>query len=151
MAHIIDCDADPHLPKGWSIESHNRQGKIVWSPEHVELYVPDAQLTGLTGFKLREELGIRPVFNACLLDYLLKSPELILPGWAEADTSVLFWGTIYSYKCKGSKKPCIRYLFSRLTPAPKTKELHRTYDWGYLWLGHRFVGEQAKTALRLGV
>lgn len=41
--HIIDCDADPYVPFGWSVLEHRRSGTFAWDPSAVELFVAKKQ------------------------------------------------------------------------------------------------------------
>ncbi len=95
VKHIIDLDADPFVPKGWEVESHNKGGQFEWSPDKVRLHLSPNQQNGkiINGYKLREELATEPLFNANMLDYLLAHPELIPEEWK--GKAIFFWGTIY--------------------------------------------------------
>lgn len=93
--HLIDCDAAPFQPNGWSVEKHAKAGQFEWNPTRVKLYLAKSQKPGklVEGNKLRKELEGQMVLNACVLDYLLKNPELIPDEWK--GKAVFFWGTIY--------------------------------------------------------
>lgn len=99
--HIIDCDTDPFVPKGWTVESHTKGGQLVFDPVKVKLYLSPNQQSGhyIEGNKLRKELANEPVLNANVLDYLLKNPYLIPEEWKwdeQGNTRyIFFWGTIY--------------------------------------------------------
>jgi len=90
---MIDATKQPSIPKGWSIEEHKKDGKI--DPTEIELYLDEGQKDGkyITGTDLRQKLKGQPVLNACVLDYLLKHPDLIPDDWK--GKYVFFWGTIY--------------------------------------------------------
>jgi hypothetical protein len=94
--HVIDCDADPFVPKGWKIEEHQKGGQFKWNSARMELSLDEGQQNGnvIRGHELRKKLVGKPVLNANVLDYLLAHPHLIPEEW-EGKT-VLFWGTIYS-------------------------------------------------------
>lgn len=106
-AGVIDCDADPFLPDGWSVESHRKGGQWNWDSEQIELWLSGEQKNGWVskGNALRIELANQPVLNACVLDYLLEHPELIPEEWK--GKFVFFWGTIY-HDASGSL--VVRYL-----------------------------------------
>lgn len=112
--HVIDCDADPHIPEGWSVEHHNKSGKLTWDASKVSLYVADGQKNGkvLEGNKLRNELDLKPVLNANVLQYLLANPHLIPEDWKTDGNGntryIFFWGTIYR-DSRGSL--CVGYLY----------------------------------------
>lgn len=95
VADVIDCNADPLLPEGWTVEEHRRMGQMEWDPTKVSLYLSDRQRGSgmIKGNDLREEFAGKPVLNANVLDWLLKRPEEIPEEWKGKD--VFFWGTIY--------------------------------------------------------
>lgn len=105
--HIIDCDAEPFVPQGWSVEEHQKAGQFEWSPERVQLYLSANQRDGksIRGHDLREELRGQAVLNTNVLDYLLNHPHLIPEEWK--DKSVFFWGTVYRFP---DGALCVRYL-----------------------------------------
>lgn len=105
--HLIDCDADPFVPDGWTVESHAKGGQIVFDRTKIKLYLSKAQEKGKTveGNKLRKELVGQPVLNANVLDYMLAHSELIPDEWK--DKAIFFWGTIY--RSSGGRL-CVRYL-----------------------------------------
>ena len=49
----------------------------------------------IEGYELRKELTKATILNACVLDYLLKHPELIPDSWK--GKFIFFWGTIYRH------------------------------------------------------
>lgn len=104
---LIDLDADPFLPEGWKVESHQKGGMLAWSPRKVKLFFALQQKgdSHIEGSKLQEELARECVMNANLLDYLLANPELIPEEWR--DKVVFFWGTIYR---DSSNNLCVRDL-----------------------------------------
>lgn len=107
IRHIIDCDVQPWIPKGWGIVEHRKGGQLEWSHEKILLYTPEAQeVEYIFGNALRKELTGKRVLNACALDYLLDNSHLI-PEECK-DKRVLFWGTIY-HDC--NRYLCVRYLF----------------------------------------
>ena len=115
--HIIDCDAAPFVPDGWSVEEHKRGGQFKFDPTRVELYLCKPQRKEddiVRGHVLRKELKGKPVMNANVLDYLLCNPHLIPEEWKEnnkGDTRhTFFWGTIYRASDE-YKYECVRYLF----------------------------------------
>lgn len=96
--HIIDCDAEPFVPDGWSVEEHKKGGKFEWEPNDIKLYFSDNQKDsrknfGIDGNDLRKELEDQYVLNANILDYLLTNQRLIPEEWK--GKYVFFWGTIY--------------------------------------------------------
>lgn len=95
IEHVIDCDADPFVPDGLSVEEHQKGGRFKWDPVKVKLYLSKEQQGGkwIEGSKLREELKNKPVYNANLLDYLFENPHLIPWEWKNKD--IFFWGTVY--------------------------------------------------------
>lgn len=93
--HLIDCDADPFIPKGWSVAEHQRGGQIKLDPEKLQLYLSPNQQDGkrIEGYKLRWELVEKTILNVNALDYLLANPYLIREEWK--GQKVFFWGTLY--------------------------------------------------------
>lgn len=92
--YIIDCDSQPVIPDGLTIEEHRKGGVIEWNPEKISLYLSEIQKTGrIVGTDLRKELAGMPVLNACVLDYLLANPHLIPEEWK--GKHIFFWGTVY--------------------------------------------------------
>lgn len=120
VKHIINCDADPFLPKGWKKEKHHQGGQLEWDPAKVKLYMSKKQRDGvIKGDELRQELENKPVLNACVLDYLLANPHLIPEEWK--GKAVFFWGTIY--RSSGGFL-CVRYLYWDVS----------RWSWYYNWL-----------------
>jgi len=125
--HLIDCDAAPFQPNGWSVEKHTKGGQFQWNPTRVKLYVAKSQKSGklVEGNKLRKELEGQLVLNANVLDYLLAHPELIPDEWK--GKAAFFWGTIY----RGSSgNLCVRYLCW----------CDGGWGWSFSWLGFDFGG-----------
>lgn len=102
--HIIDCDAMSGILADWKKEEHRKMGKVKLELRNGKLYVngteairylSEKQKSGgvIEGNKLRKELANKSVLNACVLDYLLKHPELIPEEWKNGLT--YFWGTIF--------------------------------------------------------
>ena len=110
----VDLDADPFIPEGWSVAKkddgtpcHTKGGKILFSPNMVDLYLSEEQRTVLTqGDDLRKKVEVKNPYNANLLDFYLAHPELIPESWK--GKAVYFWGTIY-YFTDGRR--CVRFLF----------------------------------------
>jgi hypothetical protein len=119
--HLIDLDADPFVPNSWSVVEHQKGGQFKWDASTVSLCLSKKQQSSkwIEGHKLREELEGKPVFNANLLDYLLKHPRLIPEEWK--GKYVFFWGTVYR-SSRGSLY--VRYLCWD----------GDRWDWDYDWL-----------------
>jgi hypothetical protein len=94
----------------------------VWDPSKVKLHLSPNQEGDkrIGGNDLRKELEILPVYNANLLDYLLKNPHLIPEDWKVDKNGnrryIFFWGTIYA---DSGGDLCVRCLF--------------WYDSGWYW------------------
>ena len=133
MQHLIDCDADPFIPKGWTVESHKKGGQLAFDPAKVKLHLSPNQQGRkyIEGNKLRKELANEPVLNANVLDFLLKNPSLIPEEWkkdASGSTRyVFFWGTIY--RDSGG------YLYVRYLCWGGG-----SWDWDYDWLDNDWYG-----------
>ncbi len=134
VAHVIDCDADPFVPDGWSVEEHQKGGSFQWDASRVELWLTNGQKNGkvLEGNKLRKEMAKKVPFNACVLDYLLANPHLIPEEWK--GKYVFFWGTVYRDR---DGDLCVRYLCWR----------GGRWGWGGSWLGSAW-GDRSPAALR---
>lgn len=97
--HIIDTDKNPSSPyPGWTIEEHQKSGKIEWNAKEVSLFISDKQKSGyIEGNKLRKI--VKNPLNATVLDYLLEHQKLIPESWKEETNGfikwIYFWGTIY--------------------------------------------------------
>ena len=123
--HVVDLDADPFVPDGWSVEEHQRGGSFEWNPEKASLFLTEEQSNGSynRGDDLRKKLeGMNP-FNANLLDYLLKHPDLIPDEWK--GKWVFFWGTIYRFSSGFLFVRCLRWFGDE-------------WHWRYFWLDDDF-------------
>jgi hypothetical protein len=132
---VIDLDAGPFVPDGWKLEEHQKGGQFEWNPANVKLHLSPNQQggNGIEGNKLREELKGKSSYNANLLDYLLKNPDLIPEQWK--GKYVYFWGTVYS---DSGNKACVRCLcWHRSRPVNWP-----TWRWHYGWLDSDFVGNE---------
>lgn len=129
---LIDCNAQPFIPKGWRVEMHIPSGMWEWN-QNIPFYLSEEQKKGKndnnfscsTGNDLRKELENKPVLNANVLDYLLKHQELIPESWKNQST--FFWGTIYCYT---NGYLCVRCL----------DWVANQWCWGYRYLSHVFYG-----------
>ncbi len=100
--HEINTDATPTMPfPEASVEFHKKKGMMTFDPSKIKFHLSPNQKGGSTiqGHKLRKELEKENVLNACVLDYLVANPHLILEDWkkdAQGNTRfIYFWGTIY--------------------------------------------------------
>ena len=109
---IIDLDADPFIPNEYTLETHTKGGTFDFYPTKIGLYLSAEQKNGehVEGHKLLKKLKAQPIFNANLLDWLLRkeNQRFIPKEWG--DTSVFFWGTIYRDL---SGDLCVRHLCRR--------------------------------------
>lgn len=134
VQHIIDCDADPFVPSGWTVESHKKGGQFAFNPAKIRFHLSSNQQGGkyTRGNELRKELANEPVLNANVLDYLLKNPHLIPDEWkkdASGNTRyIFFWGTIYRRSSSGDL--CVRCLYFR----------DGRWRWRCSWLGRVWYG-----------
>jgi hypothetical protein len=56
IEHVIDCDAEPFIPNGWSVEEHQKGGIIKFDPSMIGPYLSKKQKNGsIEGNKLRIE------------------------------------------------------------------------------------------------
>ncbi len=107
ICHLVDLDATPFAPDGWTIKKHTKGGQFDFHPKRVELYRTPAQSRGMIfiGSRLLKELSRERVLNACLIDFYLKNPHLYPEEWEGYD--VCFPGTVFLSEDGCS---CIRYL-----------------------------------------
>ncbi|OGZ23302.1 MAG: hypothetical protein A2981_02600 [Candidatus Nealsonbacteria bacterium RIFCSPLOWO2_01_FULL_38_120] len=128
LVRIIDCDADPFVPSGFTLMSHRKGGQIIWDPRKAELYLSKGQKNGkvISGNDLDKELAnVSGILNANVLDYLLAHQELIPKEWE--GKFVYFWGT--EYLSVGTSY--VRYL---------RRGGGRWYSYSY-WLGYGWDGD----------
>ena len=115
---LIDLDANPFVPYGWEVRSHQKGGQFTWSPDKVRLHLSSSQRGKgrIDGDDLQKELEKERVMNANLLDYLLKNPDIIPESWKKDDEGNMllsfFWGTIYCGPANANHR-CVRYLCFR--------------------------------------
>ena len=119
---VIDCDANPFVPNGWTVEEHIKGGMLKWTKSLIALFFADGQKNGkcIVGNELRKVLKDQKVLNANLLDFLYKHPKFIPEEWK--GKCVFFWGTIYR---NSDGYLYVRYLFWN----------GDRWDWDYYWLG----------------
>ena len=98
MDPVVDLDADPYCPKGWTVVKHERGGQFEWDPKQIELFVSEEQHKKNSGghpislgLNVQEEVNARKPFNANLLDWLLANPQFIPRSFI----GMLCWGTVY--------------------------------------------------------
>ncbi|MBT3231005.1 hypothetical protein HN358_04495 [Candidatus Uhrbacteria bacterium] len=97
---IIDCDAMPFIPNGWSAVEHRKGGQIEFDPSKIVLHLEsEQQRSTIVGNELRKRLEGQPVMNANVLDHLLANTRLIPEDWKADEQGrircIYFWGTIY--------------------------------------------------------
>jgi hypothetical protein len=105
--YLIDCDVLPFIPEGYKVKRHKKGGMIDFDPAEFELYLSERQERGISGWALKRELEQQSIFNANLLDSMLKSPEII-PKKCKGKYTY-FWGT--TYVSSVSNHIFVRYLF----------------------------------------
>jgi len=131
VEHAIDCDAQPFVPDGWSVEEHQKGGAFKWdrNAQKDALYLSKGQAGSkyIEGNKLRKELSDKstPVLNANALDYLIANPHLIPEEWK--GKYVFFWGTVYRSRGGSLFVRCLYWGGGR-------------WDWCYDWLDYGFDG-----------
>jgi len=103
---IVDLDADPFCPEGWTVESHQKGGIRKFDKTTISPYLADGQKNGscMVGNDLRAALVAQPVENANQLDWYLAHSDQIPKEWK--GKLVFFWGTIY----RNDGKLCVRCL-----------------------------------------
>lgn len=125
--HLIDTDATPFIPDGWSVEKHAGHGLWKWNHSSVQLFLSKEQTQsyafGNDIQKVIEKQKGKIILNANVLDYLLAHPELIPEAWK--GKAVFFWGTIYRIS---DGILCVRFLNWR----------GDWLRWSSSWLGDNF-------------
>jgi hypothetical protein len=105
--YVIDLDADPFIPNGWTLASHQKGGgKFRWDPSEFKLFDPGYNRWG---FQLQRETKGQNVWNANLLDWFLANPDCI-PKECEGKKT-LFIGTLYTQE--SDNFTTARYLYKR--------------------------------------
>ncbi len=139
LRRLIDCDAKPFVPDGWSIHPEDQlpnvvHGELSFDPAKIAFHLDEGQKEGRTivGNKLKERLAGKTVYGAQVLDHLLANTNLIPDSWKideKGGTRYLyFWGTIYRDSGGGL---CVRYLCFE----------DGQWRWGSRWLDGRFGGQ----------
>lgn len=114
LDYIINCDADPSILDGYSIEEHQKDGLRKFNPDGFELYQTKEQKKGglSGGHEIRTLLSDKPVVNINVLDFFLERPYLV-PDILKEKTNgfskeIFFLGTIY--RSTEGRFECIRSL-----------------------------------------
>ncbi len=119
-ALIINTDAPPFCPEGWTVEKHVGIGEIEWHTALAVLFTVNGQQgSGVDGHRLYEALGKEVNLNATVLDFLLENQHLIPEEWKRH--YLFFWGTLYRDK---DRRACVRFLYHDLDQ----------WKWYYRWL-----------------
>ncbi len=117
IQHIIDLDADPFIPEGWSIMRKDQivsRARGMWEldPNLMSLSRATEQSSrDLQGHDVKRILARmqRRVLPANVLDYLLAHQGLIPYDWQlTRPRDIFFWGTVYR---DASHRESVRYLF----------------------------------------
>lgn len=116
---IIDLDAKPLVPDGWTIAKHRKGGLLELTKTKIDLFLTIRQKrTKVDWANHYKEIADQPLLNANALDFFLANPNLVPEEWK--GTYVFFWGTIYRdryvdqcvrYLCWGEDKPSWNYLW----------------------------------------
>lgn len=145
MSITIDGDLNPNVPSGLYLTGegteHRKMGKITLEKredgklyangKEVVRYLSPNQKNGkmIQGHKLRKELKVKQVLNACILDALRANTQLIPDEWKTGYT--YFWGTIFRNADGFLCVYCLCWGDGR-------------WDWDYYWLDRVWnVGDPA--------
>ena len=100
MPEIIDLGQAPRpLFPDWKVKQHNGRGKLVWNPNNIDLYRPQAN----TIEDLLSETSKLDCLNDNVLVYLYRRPESISPTWKVDGATpinclrIFFLGTVWGY------------------------------------------------------
>ncbi len=95
---IIDCDATPFVPEGWSIRPEDQipgavDGQLVYGPLKISLYIDKAQkcVKRIPAYNLVDKLVGKPLLKANVLDYLLACTSLVPGAWMVDDYGIGRW------------------------------------------------------------
>ena len=116
--YAVDLDAEPSVPRGWTVVNNKKEGRFTWDPAKVKLLRFKKQLGRWNkGTELSKQLKKYKVLNAAMLDFLLDNPGYIPDSWKEVPDSdngegndlrnIYFYGTIYR---DPDGHLCVRYL-----------------------------------------
>ncbi len=123
IKHLVDLDAAPFCPDGWSVQEHRKGGQFEFDPNKIKFWLSESQKKGShRGYDIREELKNQPVLNANLLDFLLKPENQYLIPEEWKGKYIFFWGTIYR---NAVGILYVRYLYWA----------GYRWHWSYDWLG----------------
>ena len=103
---LIDCDAAPFIPEGWTIKPEDQLtgavgGQLEFDPAKVLLYLDEDQKDGkaIIGNELKGKLVDKALLKANVLDHLLANANLIPEAWKIDEQGrtryIFFWGTVY--------------------------------------------------------
>lgn len=98
---VIDCDAQPYIPRGWTVVEHQKGGKLEWDFLKIQLYLSDSQRSdGLAeGHIVRRNLYDQKPLNANVLEGWLadnsRIPKDVCIACQEQGKQIFFWNTIY--------------------------------------------------------
>ncbi len=108
---VLDLDADPHIPDGWSIRLEDQIGSHLagsWEVDVAKINLYRQQVDkSIVGYELKKQLEGQKVLPAHVLDYLLEHPELIPGHWKRE--WIYFWGTVYRISDRCLCVRCLRY------------------------------------------
>ena len=147
---VVNLGAFPTLPfAGTTVEKHIGEGWVIVEKRPDGLYINGRKVTlhfskrqiggkWLKGHELREELTVKPVLNANILDALYQNPHLIPEEWKKDEDGniryIFFWGTIY----RGSRGSlCVRHICFG----------GGVWRRGYVWLGYGWGGNDPAALL----
>lgn len=99
--HVVDCDVMPEILFRKDKDEHRKMGKMLLEKRNGKLYANGREVIRhllenqqeRKGYKSYQEMSQKTVLNLCILDYLLKHPELIPEEWKKGET--YFLGTIF--------------------------------------------------------
>lgn len=77
----IDCDADPRSGQYALMQKHNRQGKVIWNPDCIQLLHAEQELgcQRLESIFRIKNWKHKSAANACMLDFFLRRPGVLDP------------------------------------------------------------------------
>lgn len=93
---LVDCSTLPRTFSefGWRIWEHFSYEDFLWNPQKIKLLTLPNQEDGMMGSDIRRKLFTKRIASACVLDFLIETPQLIPEEW-KLFPGIMFWGTTY--------------------------------------------------------
>lgn len=119
---MIDCEAPPRIPRGFTLERHRESAPLKWQPGCATVWKSALQADGRPddGARIERQLEDESVLNANVLDWLFANQYAIPEEWT--DRYLFFWGTIFKHAAGSRYVHCLFKKDDR-------------WCWGRFWIG----------------